>query len=124
MSKPVVLAVDDDASMLVTLKLVLEKVFTVITANNGEQAIRKLQQCRCDAVLSDVIMPGMDGIQLMKRVRKICPHIPVILFSGFIRESAEQIEAVKHEADAFFKKPFNNRQLINTIIKLVESKSE
>jgi len=105
-----VLVVDDDNSLLKFFKIHLNKFFSrVIVVENAAQAMKELDEKQIDLVISDVRMPKVDGMQLMKKVRKIDPSIPVLLISGEIL-SDDQEERLE-EADGFLKKPFSIDEL-------------
>jgi CheY-like chemotaxis protein len=102
-----ILVVDDDNTLLKFFKIHLNKFFSkVIVVKNAKEAIDTLREKEIDLVLSDIRMPRMDGLQLMKRIRRHDPTIPVLLVSGaLLTESQEQIAEV--DADGYLRKPFN-----------------
>lgn len=95
-----VLIVDDEKLFLSSLKeglLAFAEEFSVITANNGQKAIEKLNQQDVDLVVTDLKMPEMDGFQLLTQMIKDYPHIPVIVMTAFgtpdIEKNIEELEA-------------------------------
>ena len=87
--------------------------FTVILARDGEEALEKMMSYRPDLVLSDVMMPKMDGFALLKEIRAT-PEIqgtPVILLSARAGEEAK-IEGLEAGADDYLVKPFGGRELV------------
>jgi len=81
--KHVILCVDDEAIPLVLRKSVLEKFgYSVLTASSGAEALRLLESNRVDLVLTDMLMPGMNGTQLAREVKAKRPELPVVLYSG------------------------------------------
>jgi excisionase family DNA binding protein len=111
---PVVLIVDDDERMREYVRVNLEmEGYTVREAGDGEEGLQVLEESTPDLVLLDVMMPGVDGWEMLRRVqeRHGVGTIPVIMFSGKVDESAE--EAAKRGAQGFIGKPFNPQELID-----------
>lgn len=108
-----VLVVDDNADMRNYIKRLLQEHFTIITASNGMDALLKLKEHKVDLVVSDVMMPIMDGIQLLKTI-KAMPHtstLPVILVSARAGEEAK-VEGFDMGADDYLIKPFSAKELV------------
>lgn len=102
-----ILVVDDDNTLLKFFKIHLNKFFSrVIVVKNAKEAIDTLREKEIDLVVSDIRMPRMDGLQLMKRVRKHDPSIPVMMISGALLTD-EQSQAAEGDADGFLRKPFS-----------------
>ncbi len=79
----VILCVDDEETPLTLRKLVLQKQgYKVMTASSAASALRVLDSCHVDLVLSDQLMPGGTGTELAKGIKSIRPELPVILVSG------------------------------------------
>ena len=84
--KRTILCVDDNEQALSVRKLILEtRGYRVITCDNGEEAIAEFAKGTVDLVLSDLVMPNMDGEQVIRRLKEISPQTPAILFSGKIK---------------------------------------
>lgn len=99
-----ILYVDDEPLLLNITKECLESWgFIVDTAESGKQALQKIEDTTFDAVVSDYLMPGMDGIELLKEIRGKNPDIPFILFTGRGREEVV-IEAIENGADFYLQK--------------------
>jgi CheY-like chemotaxis protein len=78
-----VLFVDDEPDMLLARRLMFEFIgYSVFTAESGEEALELLRSNQVDAVVVDYMMPGMDGEETARRIRKIRPSLPIILASG------------------------------------------
>jgi DNA-binding NtrC family response regulator len=102
-----ILVVDDDNTLLKFFKIHLNKFFSrVIVVKNAKEAVDTLREKEIDLVLTDIRMPRMDGLQLMKRVRKHDPSIPVLLISGALL-SEDQSKAAEDDADGYLRKPFS-----------------
>ena len=111
---PVVLIVDDDERMREYVRVNLEmEGYTVREAGDGEEGLQVLEESTPDLVLLDVMMPGVDGWEMLRRVqeRHGVGTIPVIMFSGKVEPAAE--EAAKRGAQGFIGKPFNPQELID-----------
>ena len=111
--RPVILVVDDNADMRDYLLALLGWRFEVITAENGMQALRKVAHIRPDLVLTDVMMPEMDGLALLSALRRnpATQAIPVIMLSARAGEEA-RIEGIDAGADDYLSKPFSARELV------------
>jgi len=108
-----VLLVDDNLDMREYVGRLLSTRFTVIQARNGREALEKMLQDPPDLVLTDVMMPEMDGFELLRAVRGDPRFhlIPVILLSARAGEEA-RIEGVQQGADDYLIKPFSTRELL------------
>ncbi|HEY6542603.1 MAG TPA: ATP-binding protein, partial [Ktedonobacteraceae bacterium] len=108
-----ILLVDDNADMLDYLWRLLSAYWQIETAVNGAEALRAVQQSAPDLIISDVMMPGLDGFQLLKTLRsdpQLC-NIPIILLSARAGEEAT-IEGLEAGADDYLVKPFSARELL------------
>lgn len=84
--KRTILCVDDNEQSLSIRKIMLEtRGYRVVACSNGEDALRIFQQGGIDLVLTDLIMPGLDGSELIRAVKTISPTTPTILFSGKVK---------------------------------------
>ena len=85
-----------------------------MTAASGREALKTLQEEEVEILLADLKMPGMDGIELVRRVRKENPRLPIILMTAFGTVSSA-VEAMRHGANDYLPKPFETDLLILTI---------
>jgi two-component system response regulator CpxR len=84
--KRTILCVDDNEQSLSIRKVMLEtRGYRVVTCASGEEALKVFENGGIDLVLTDLIMPGVDGTELIARIKSISPQTPAILFSGKIR---------------------------------------
>jgi CheY-like chemotaxis protein len=84
--KKTILCVDDNEQGLSIRKVMLEtRGYRVLTCTNGQQALETFQRGGIDLLLSDLLMPGLDGAGLVKKIKAISPETPAILFSGKIK---------------------------------------
>ena len=112
---PAVLIVDDEATIIESLEGILsDDGFEVIHAFNGYEALKKIESESPDIVLLDIWMPGMDGIETLKEIKKIAPNLPVVMITGHgTIESA--VDATKSGAYDFLEKPLSIDKVMVTI---------
>ncbi|HZB88485.1 MAG TPA: response regulator transcription factor [Terracidiphilus sp.] len=117
MSQPAirVLVVDDETAIRRALRPPLTELgFQVHEASRGEEALQLLQSTPVDVVLLDVNMPGIGGIETLRRIRTAAPRLPVLMVT--VRDSEEEkVEALELGADDYVTKPFSMRELIARI---------
>lgn len=110
-----ILAVDDDPNMQRLIKFYLaSKIFSVTTVSSGRLALHQLATQNFDLIISDIQMPQMDGIDLVKEVRRRNQSLPVIIISAFGKSVHEQ-QLLQAGADIILEKPFEQERLIATI---------
>ncbi|MFX0136382.1 MAG: response regulator [Candidatus Hodarchaeota archaeon] len=117
--KPTVLIVDDDESIRVSLKLLLEEKYNVITVLNGEEALNKLNQIQVDAVLLDVKMNGIDGLETLEKIRKLHKDVVVIMLT-VIEDIKIAVRAIKLGAKDYLLKPYEKNELLMSLKKNLE----
>jgi DNA-binding NtrC family response regulator len=107
-----ILVVDDEPSMLKYLQTLLEvESYKVITATNGEEALVRVQQSPLpDLVLLDVLMPGMDGLATLEKMREIHPHLKVVMLSC-VSDTRKVVQAIRLGAQDYLSKPFQKAEL-------------
>jgi excisionase family DNA binding protein len=108
-----VLLVDDEPSIRTLLARMLSTVYDVETSFDGENALDKLRApgARFDLLISDLNMPGIDGLTLIREARRIDAALPVIIITGYSTESSA-IEAVNLGVAAYLTKPFGAGQVL------------
>ena len=118
-----ILVIDDEKAIRDTLKEILEyEKFNVDTAEDGKKGLAMLQKDEYDAVLCDVKMPGIDGMELLDQAQALVPDVPIIMISG--HGSIElAIEATKKGAYDFISKPPDLNRLLITIRNAVDKTS-
>lgn len=115
-----ILIVDDDTSVLESTSLLLSNYgYTVVACTNATTALSKLQETRFCAVLTDVNMPQVSGIVLLKEIKNLYPRLPVILMTASV-EPVEMDEAAQKSAFDFIIKPFEPEHIIHVIEKACE----
>ncbi len=106
-----ILVVDDERSMREMLSILLEREgYEAVEAKNGQEALQLFETSLFDMVISDIQMPGINGIELLARIKKLAPEVPVLMITAFA--TAEQaVDAIKLGAFHYFTKPFNNDEI-------------
>jgi two-component system response regulator PilR (NtrC family) len=122
-----ILVVDDERSMREMLCILLEREgYEAVEAKNAEDALQLFEASLFDLVISDIQMPGFNGIELLARIKKLAPEVPVLMITAFA--TAEQaVDAIKLGAFHYFTKPFNNdeiRALIRNALEKRDLKQE
>jgi two-component system, NtrC family, nitrogen regulation response regulator NtrX len=112
---PTILVIDDEKSVIDSIKMILEyEKYTVIFAENGMKGLNLLSSTPSDAVLLDIKMPDMDGIEVLREIKKRNADIPVVMISGHgTFETA--VEATKHGAFDYLPKPLDRDKLLITV---------
>jgi len=122
-----ILLVDDEELLRAGVQEMLEMSgYTVITATNGHEAMACLKQHAIDLVITDLVMPKMDGVDFVEQLRQIWPNVPVIVVSGSTRNIMQRygIESIQVPgADASLSKPFKGVDLMSQIKELLGSRS-
>jgi signal transduction histidine kinase len=113
---PLILVTDDNADMREHLRTILSDQFNVVTAVNGQDALQKVQELKPALVVSDIMMPVLDGIGLLKEIKgnRSTAHIPVILLTARAGEESK-IAGWETGADDYLTKPFSSKELITRI---------
>ncbi|MDH4109091.1 MAG: response regulator [Gammaproteobacteria bacterium] len=123
-----VLVIDDEMDVLIVLREILTRAgFEVRIAENGMEGLELLRQERADIVITDIIMPGMDGVATVRAIRNEFPGTRVLVISGggniapmeyepaAIKTSAYLASAAKAGADLTLTKPFDRNELIEAV---------
>ena len=107
-----VLIVDDESSIRRALRPpFVELGFQVTEASRGEEALQLLRSVSFDVVLLDINMPGIGGIETLRRLRSVYPKLPILMLTVRDQES-EKVQALELGADDYVTKPFSTRELI------------
>ena len=120
-SRPRILAVDDESDMLATYQSILRKKYSVLTAAGGEQALKIAAAESLSLVLLDLRMPGQDGIQVLKKIKKQDANLDVIMVTAS-KNVASAVEAMKLGALDYLTKPFDVKELMVLIEKALEKR--
>ena len=124
-NKPKILCVDDEPRNLSLLKaLLLPRGYDVVAAANGSEALEEIRTGRIDICLLDVMMPGMDGFEVCRRIKADGCHqnIPVVMITS-LTDQANRIRGIEVGADDFISKPFDKAEVLARIKMLLHVKS-
>jgi DNA-binding NtrC family response regulator len=119
-----VMLIDDEVEFLESMQRVLQRRnLEVITADGGEKGLDLLQESLVDVVVLDLKMPGMDGLEVLRRIKSGFPSVEVIILTG--HPSVETaMEVINLGANEYLKKPPEIRELVVTIHKLYQARQE
>lgn len=122
---PTVLIVDDNDDMRRYLRTLLTEKYYVIEASDGESGLKIARESVPDIIVSDVMMPVMDGLQFCRKIKDdtMTSHIPVILLTARSTED-QQVEGLSSGADAYMTKPFSATVLLARIDNLLKSRAQ
>ena len=116
---PLVLVIDDEMGPRESLRMLLKPSYQVHTADSVEKGLQLLTEKKPDAIVMDIRMPGLTGIEGLRRIRQIDPHLSVIMLTGFgALETAK--EALRLGANDYISKPFDAREMREVISRNVE----
>ena len=121
-SKPSVLIIDDNADIRLYVHGLLHADYAVIEAADGSEGIRKAMKYVPDLIISDVMMPGIDGVECCRRLKselQTC-HIPVILLTACSLDE-QRIQGYDGGADSYISKPFSSQLLLARVRNLIDS---
>ncbi|WP_430884786.1 sigma-54-dependent transcriptional regulator [Fusibacter sp. JL216-2] len=117
MNKTQILIVDDENNILNMLERVLKHDgYSVLTASSGDLALNLIDRYAVDIVLTDIKMPGMDGMELLTKIKEKDPYIKVLLMTAFATLDTA-IEALKAGASDYIRKPFNIDEVLESVRK-------
>lgn len=110
-----IFVIDDEEDILIISKAFLEENgFKVSTFSRAEAAIESLAKVSPDVIVTDISMPGMNGIEFMQQVNKIKPHLPVIVFSGFVTKEV-CLDALSAGVSGILEKPFDRESFLGQV---------
>ena len=118
-NKRKILVVDDEPAIRDSLRLLLTSTFEVSTAPDGAEALKLLEQVQPDLILLDVMMPNLDGIETLRKIRELQRDTPVVMLSA-LNTVKTAVQAMKHGAVDYLNKPFEIEELTALILKLLE----
>ena len=116
-----ILVVDDELDMLMLLRMIIEDNtdYEVDTTNNPSEALKMVMENDYDLVISDLKMPGMDGLELFDEVKEMDPDLPLIIITAYGSLETSD-EAIKKGVADFITKPFRKDSILFTINRVLE----
>ena len=121
MDKKLILAVDDEPSILLAVDDTLNETYSVITAKNGKEAVKMAEKHRPDLVILDVMMPEMDGFTAIKEIRKIlAPSAPPVIFLSAKSGMADIEHGIELGGFDYVTKPFSPMKLLKKVDEVME----
>lgn len=120
-----ILIVDDDSDVMAYLQHELQHYFIVTSAHDGKEALEMIEQDKPELVVSDVAMPVMNGLELIRHIRSNSEwnDIPVILLTAMTSEE-DELKGIKSGAEAYLRKPFSPSLLVAKISRLLEQRDK
>lgn len=114
------LVIEDNNDVAAYIGSLFEDHFAIAYASNGQEGLNKAIELVPDLIITDLMMPGMDGLEVCRRVRanEIINHIPIIVVTARVTEE-ERIKGIEAGADAYVAKPFSNEELRTRVDKLL-----
>ena len=123
MNKITVLLVDDEPDLLLVMGKTIESWgYRLITASGGREAIAFVAQGKADIIILDYLMPGLDGIETLKEIRKINAKIPVIMFSA--HQAGVPIKGIGNLGISVFVPKSSSESTLRVAISMLEDKIE
>lgn len=122
---PIILIVDDNQEIRTILKDIFYDNYQILEAHDGEQALEIALKEIPDCIISDVMMPKLDGFEFTKAVKsnELTSFIPVILLTAKVSDE-DHLQGLKSTADAYLTKPFNNEIIKETVIQLMNERKK
>ena len=122
---PILLIVDDNQDIRMVLKDIFKNNYQILEAEDGEQALKIAKKEIPDCIVSDVMMPNMDGFEFTKQIKnnELTSFIPVVLLTAKTSDEAH-LEGLKSTADTYLTKPFNNEIVKETVNQLIAERKK
>lgn len=121
--KPVILVIDDNPDMVSFVTALLQDKYSVLTTTDSAEGLKTATELLPDLIISDIMMPGMDGLELVRKVKSsvMSSHIPMILLTAKSLEE-QRAEGYESGADSYITKPFRPEVLLSRIDNLLQSR--
>jgi DNA-binding response OmpR family regulator/AraC-like DNA-binding protein len=120
--RTVVLIVDDDAGVRDALHVVLDEEYAVIEAAHGRTALDLVLSRPVDLVLLDILMPDVDGLEILQEIKALEPNLPVVMMTA-VKTVRTTVAAMKLGASDYLTKPFRHEELLATIRRVLEERA-
>lgn len=112
--KPTVLIIDDEMGPRESMRMLLKPQYEVVCADGVEKGLAELQRAKPDAVVMDIRMPGVDGIEGLRRIRKLDSNVAVIMLTGYGTLDTAR-SAIQLGANDYVKKPFDTKEMLKVV---------
>ena len=124
-NKQTIMVIDDDSSMLWFVSEIFIDKYNVCSFSNAKEALASLELKQPDLIISDVMMPDIDGLTFAQKVKqnKLWNHIPLILLSALHHED-DQVKGIESGAEVYVTKPFNIKYLERIVYRLIKRKAD
>ena len=116
-----VLVVDDELGPRESLRMILQPLYEVKTASNGQEALQFLQEGRIDLITLDLKMPGLSGLDVLREIKKMNLDAAVIIITAY-GTLTNAHEAIRYGAVDFISKPYNATDILSVVRRTVEQK--
>lgn len=116
-----VLVVDDELGPRESLRMILQPLYEVKTASNGQEALQCLQQEKIDLITLDLKMPGLSGLDVLREIKKMNVEAAVIIITAY-GTLTNAHEAIRYGAVDFISKPYNATDILSVVRRTVEQK--
>ena len=120
--RPTILVVDDDHGLRESFRLILEDEFEVLDVPDGQQALDIVRSCQVDLVLLDIRLPGMDGLEVLERIKGMDEQLDVILITA-VKTVRTAVSAMKLGALDYLTKPFDEDEVLALIRRALEKRA-
>jgi CheY-like chemotaxis protein len=121
MTKPLIMIIDDEPDFIDVLKMTLSDEYSLKAFTNPLEALEESGNVQLKAVLTDLTMPQLNGVAVVKAIRQRNPRVPIILVTGLARNDQEVLNALLAGGTDVLIKPIRNLNLINEVVgKLVK----
>jgi len=118
MPRPRILICDDEEGVRESLRLILEERYDVDVAEGGAEAVAHVAQQPYQLLFLDIKMPQMDGLETLKRVRKLAPTMPVVILTAYQSMDIAK-QTLKLGANDYLSKPFDRAQILDAVKQLL-----
>jgi two-component system NtrC family response regulator len=120
--RPAILVVDDDPGLRESFRLILEDEYEVLDVPDGAQALDIVRSCQVDLVLLDIRLPGMDGLEVLERIKALDEQLDVILVTA-VKTVRTAVSAMKLGALDYLTKPFDEEEVLAVIRRALEKRA-
>src|SRR5438445_7246186 len=120
--RAVVLVVDDDAAVRDALHLTLDREYAVMDAPHGRAALSMVRSERVDLILLDILMPEIDGLEILQELKALEPDLPVIMMTA-VKTVRTTVAAMKLGASDYVTKPFQEEEMLAAIRRALEQRA-